>query len=550
MKRPLASRIGRALAELQGRPAPAAAVAARLAALASPAAQERSPGAPSAIALRAAELRHARRLRESTYKGAEASRLVLDWVTSCLRPDDEIRTDLRRLRGRARELRRNSPLIRQYLHLLSTNVVGPRGALLQAQVRDGRGELDRRTNDMIEAAWTAWAESRVTVDRRLTFLDLQHLCLETVACDGESFVRKFLGFDSPYGFALQVIDADLVDENYNRERGREGNEIRLGVEVDELSAPVAYWPYRDPRSPFATAAGRYRVDAAEILHLYRSERANQTRGVTWLHSVMFNLKMLAGYVEAELVAARIAAAKMGFVQAKEGAIAGEATEETGENGSKLSFEANPGTIEQLPAGWEFNGWDPQHPSTAFPDFLKANMRDVASGLGVSYNALANDLEGVNYSSMRSGLLLERELWRKLQQWWIVTFLRPVYVAWLEMALLTGQLALDSRDFRRYAAHRWVPRGWAWVDPLKDVQAARLAISDGMGSRSDFLAEQGKDLEETLEQLAAEQKLIESYGLKLAAPAEVKDDSPASDEEEEKKNGNGRSRRLSGSRLLI
>lgn len=63
------------------------------------------------------------------------------------------------------------------------------------------------------------------------------------------------------------------------------------------------------------------MPADQIIHLYVSERANQTRGVTWFHPVMTGIKMLDGYTEAELVAARAAGAKMDFFQSSEGASA-------------------------------------------------------------------------------------------------------------------------------------------------------------------------------------------------------------------------------------
>ena len=50
---------------------------------------------------------------------------------------------------------------------------------------------------------------------------------------------------------------------------------------------------------------RQRVPADQIIHLYVSERGNQTRGVTWFHPVMTGIKMLDGYTEAELVAASV-----------------------------------------------------------------------------------------------------------------------------------------------------------------------------------------------------------------------------------------------------
>jgi len=288
--------------------------------------------------------------------------------------------------------------------------------------------------------------------------------------------------------------------------GRDQNEIRLGVEVNPLGRPLAYHfsvgsPLQRKREP---------VVASEVRHLYVMDRINQTRGVTWLHSIMGPLKMLGGYEEAELVAARVAAAKMGWIQAKDSALA-----DIGENlDKKIQIEVSPGTTEQLPAGWEFQGWSPDHPVAAYAAFVKGVLRKIATGLGVSYNALADDLEGVNYSSMRSGLLLERELWRILQAWWILNFRQPVYEAWLSQALLTGALVLPSRDWRMWNAPQWTGRGWSWVDPLKDVKAAVEAIAAGLGCRTDFLAEQGMDFEHVLDNLARETKLAESKGVTI------------------------------------
>jgi capsid protein len=57
------------------------------------------------------------------------------------------------------------------------------------------------------------------------------------------------------------------------------------------------------------------------------------------------------------------------------------------------MSAEPGSFEQLSAGMSISSWDPQHPVTAFSEFHKAVLRGIASSLGVSYAALASDLEG-------------------------------------------------------------------------------------------------------------------------------------------------------------
>ncbi|HOW83982.1 MAG TPA: phage portal protein, partial [Spirochaetota bacterium] len=97
-------------------------------------------------------------------------------------------------------------------------------------------------NAAIEAAWIAWANAPVTVDGKLTLRRLEKLIIKTVACDGEAFVRLWRGFEgNAHGLALQPIDADLLDEAFNRPRRASENEIRMGVEVDAIGRPVGYW---------------------------------------------------------------------------------------------------------------------------------------------------------------------------------------------------------------------------------------------------------------------------------------------------------------------
>jgi capsid protein len=50
------------------------------------------------------------------------------------------------------------------------------------------------------------------------------------------------------------------------------------------------------------------------------------------------------------------------------------------------------------------------------------LRGAANGAGVSYNALANDLENVNYSSIRAGVQEDQAHWKTLQQFMITRFL--------------------------------------------------------------------------------------------------------------------------------
>ena len=486
-----------------------------------------------------------------SYAAAEMNRVTADWLgVSDYGPDDEVRWSMSKIRRRARDLEQNNATIRNYLRILSVNVIGPKGIELEARNRLGvDGDLDRPTNDRIEAGWDEWGES-VTIDGRWSMPSFSRNVMRSIARDGEAFVRLWRGYPhNRFGIALESIDPVQVDDTYNVRRGDNQNEVRMGVEVDGFGRPTAYFVFDQPIS--LTGAGlsrrRVRIPADEIIHLYDPDRINQARGVSWLASVMVPAKMLDGYIEAELIASRVGASKMLFFQRKDTTMG---VSSLGEETS-LDVDVAPGSSLVLPDGYEVADWNPSHPNTAFGDFVKNAMRNIATGLGVSYNALASDLEGVNYSSMRSGLLIERDVWRCVQQWWIGAFLRIVYREWLNSALLSGALELSSMDYRKYLTVKWSPRGWSWVDPLKDTQAGVLGIQNGLASRQDLLSEQGKDVEDVLEQLAEEKKWADQYGVSIVAPDTTPPDvvgDDAGDGAATAKNGKGRAALTNGHRV--
>lgn len=511
------------------------------------------------------------RSNATIYSGAAGTRLTLDWIATILSADQEIRGNLRLLRARGRELSRNNPIAKNFLNLLIANVVGHKGIGYRPQVRnsegkcpscDGKGKipataagaadqkckpcngsgkikdvLSKPINDKISAAWDEWCKkTNCTVDGRLSFRGVQEVTLKNTAADGEVFVRKVRGFPgNKFRFALQLIDADQCDHLYSVPPSKDGNEIRLGVEVDKWGRPLAYWINPGHPSDLGGSLLRERIPAEDIIHLYDIERISQTRGVTWFHPVMLQLRMLEGYIEAELVAARTGAAKMGWLEYTDAA-----GYEDPNPDQKIVLEANPGTIETLPPGVTFKEWNPDHPANAFPNFVITILRQVATGLGVSYNALASDLVGVNYSSMRSGLLIERDQWKRDQSWMIENLCAPVFEDFLAFALLSGALVLDSRDDAKFKAGKWEPRGWQWVDPLKDAQAAILSIGARLKSRDSIVSETGEDIEEVFEQIAEEEALAETLGLDLTLPSASKPLGAPADQSVEDDEGGGSS----------
>ena len=440
--------------------------------------------------------------RRRMYEGAKVSRLTSDWVTAGTSADAEIKGSLPRLRNRSRQLVRDNDYARQAIRAIRANVIGT-GIRLQAQVQmqRGGGRLDQTVNDAIENAWALWGrKDSCNTAGRLSFSDMERLLVGAMAESGEVFVRMVR---QPFGnskvpFALEVIESDLLDDTYTGGSTVEGHEWRMGVELDRWGRPVRYafltkHPGDSTFGPSTTARHRL-VPAGEVLHLYIQDRPNQTRGVPWLASAIQRLHQVAGFEQAELVRARANSSLMGFIESPEGELLGD---EVYDNERVQNFE--PGVFRYLAPGEKVTVPQLDAPDGQLEPFLRAMLRAMAAGLGCSYETISRDFSQTNYSSSRLSLLEDRENWKALQHFMIENFHRPVFEAWLEMAVLSGALNLPAyeTDPERYRKVRWMPRGWAWVDPAKEVEAYKEAVRCGFKTQADVVAEQGGDLEELL-----------------------------------------------------
>ena len=115
--------------------------------------------------------------------------------------------------------------------------------------------------------------------------------------------------------------------------------------------------------------------------------------------------------------------------------------------SALGFDSPVNTDQRSDRGYDFKPHESKYPNEVFGPFVKTALQRVASGWRVSYHALANDLEGVNFSSIRSGTLDERDRWSSDQQWFIDILLKRVRAEWMLMSLLATVVAAEPFDPR-------------------------------------------------------------------------------------------------------
>jgi lambda family phage portal protein len=462
------------------------------------------------------------------YSAAQSNRLTSDWVRPSTSADSEIKNSLKTVRNSARELVRNSDFAKAALRAVRNNVVGT-GIKNQAQVSMKRGDrLAEGKNAEIEKKWKRWGNAnRCHVGGKLSWAEIQALSITSMIESGEVFIRlvKQPFGDSRIPLGLEIIEADLLDDGYNIIL-KNGNQVKMGVEIDKWQRPVAYhfWDYHPGDYQFSSTPKelkkRIRISADDIIHLYTMERPGQTRGMSAFASAIMRLRNLSGYEESEIVAARATASMMGFVKTPD-----QDLFEDGTYAQDSVLDFSPGSIRRLAPGEELQFFSPTRPDDSFTPFVQQMLRAVAAGVGCSYTQVSSDFSQSNYSSSRLEILETRAHYRTLQQYLIEALCQRVYSKWIEMAVMSGELDLPGYDSdpERYEECKWIPPAAQFVDPQKEAAAYKALIRSGVMTLSQVIALHGGDFEEQMRQRQREVEVTKDLGIVLDTdPSQVSD----------------------------
>lgn len=439
------------------------------------------------------------------YDAALSDRLFSDWKLTVGYSPTVLATQYPVMVARTRTEFKNNPYCRKIVSLYRQNVIGHTGMLFRPTPAELDGRMDTGAAAILWREFVdLWGGSAANVDAAAK-LNFRSLC-EAVAIglvrDGNAFVRLLPGWlGNPHRFAVQILPATGLDTALNVDDGR--RRIYNGVEVDSWRRPVRYW-FRKASSadrlnplPVQYVSGEHEVfPAEEILHVYdRAEEPEATIGVPWLYSVLTRLKMLSEYEFAELVAAREDAnSTTSYELAPGNDMDADAALRSYKEGQDNIRQLSPGESEILPPGIKKVKHAPTRPNGEVNNFRKGMLQGVASGSGPQYNSLANDLEGVNYSSIRTGKMDERDAYMLVQQLVIEQLATPLYLAWLESFLMSGATGLPYAKRAKFASHQFRGRRWPWVDPLNDAQYNELCRRYGWKTDDAIAGEIGEDWE--------------------------------------------------------
>ena len=94
-------------------------------------------------------------------------------------------------------------------------------------------------------------------------------------------------------------------------------------------------------------------------------------------------------------------------------------------------------------------------------------------------------------------------------------IQPIFDKWLARVILEGAVPFPPRKIDKFKSVVWRPRGFSYVDPVKDNQAFSKAVQLGVMSRTEVAAQQGKDFKEVLATLAQEEKMAYEAGVNIS-----------------------------------
>lgn len=468
------------------------------------------------------------------FEAAKSSFLQGNWNQGNVKIDADIYNDQERLVQLSRNLEQNNAIQKKFLSEREINVVGPTGFILNSQAKDfisGIATLDVIGNSVIEEAFIKWSKARYCdITGKNSFKEIQRILERTRARDGEVLIRKIrqkATKENPFGFSIQVLDPQRLDINYNGKLDN-GNVIKMGVELNSYAKPIAYHLKTNESQAISNgtygSAKRERVPARDIIHAFKALSPEQTRGIPEGHAVFSLMANLEEFQRAALMASKIGASSSIYLERTDdsGNTTLEAMADAVEEIDDLEhfiMEVSPGDIRVLPKGTTMKTFDAKYPESNFVSYVQFMLKQIASGLNVSYFVLANSLESVNYTSSRTGLISERDHYKREQAWVIENILEPIYEDWLETSMLNGAIKLFSGSIipatkldKFISNYRFHGRRWDWVDPLKDANANILMINNGLASLTQVLAEQGMEYEDILADKKREKELRAIYGV--------------------------------------
>lgn len=445
---------------------------------------------------RRAELNAAYDAAETNRENVRHWRLA-DGLSAAQANSAEVR---RILRERSRYEIANNSFACGILDTLSNDTIasGPR---LQIQT------ADERFNQRLETAWRHWARSR-------NLAAILRTARKARAGDGETF---FMRTDNPRHRSVSpppvTLDVRLVECDQFEDPAQTNAPRHVGgITFDRWGNPEAYDHLEThPGDPFGSPMRSHPIDAADVIHWYRTDRPGQVRGVPEITPALPLFAMLRRYTLAVLLAAETAA---DFAAVLETAAA--PFDDDAPAAADLpefdGVDIDRGMMTSLPRGWKMNQFKPEQPVTSYKEFRDAILNEIARCLNMPANKARADSSGYNYASGRLDHNTYYEALDVDRADCEIDVLDRIFGWWLDEALLIPGYLGEIPPMPEGIPHRWYWDGHKHADPVKEANATKILHEMGLRTDEAFLMGEGIDPEEHYRQLERQAERRRALGL--------------------------------------
>lgn len=473
------------------------------------------------------------RQAQMAYDAATTGRRAQGWRVVSTDANSEMLGANSRIRDVARDMVRNSPLANRAKQVIVHNVVG-KGII--PTIAANSEVARRRLEEVLKAHFDTTA---CDATGKHDLYGLQSLAMGTIVESGEVLIRRRPRRAEdrlPLPFQLQVMEPDFIDSTITGPQPS-GNFAVQGIEYDFLGRIVFYHLFPEHPGSMATFTmqASQRVPAENIAHVFMVNRPGQARGVSWFAPVVLRMRDRADFADAHLMRQKIAACFAAFIRSPEGDGITEDEDQT------YPLEAiEPGMIERLSDGEDVTFGNPPQVGD-YGEYVKAQDREIAAGLGISYEALTGDLSNVNFSSGRMGWL---EFQRSIDSW-RDHMLKPQMLAtvgkwFIDAAAASGYRTLNAKVM-------WTEPRREMISPKDEVPAIRDAMLSGLTSWSHEVKKQGFDPDDLMAEIEADMKRFDAAGVQFdsdprkamkVAEASKPEPAAAPEEDNQERNGDG------------
>lgn len=422
------------------------------------------------------------------------------------------------LRTQARHLEQNFDIASGVLDVLVNNTVGS-GIAPEPMVLTAGGDPDEAFNQRLLKLWDDWIYSP-EVTRQFDYYTLQRLAARTEYRDGEVFGQRITGriasldHNTKVPYSLEMLEPDFVPLDLNDPaRG-----IVQGVALNAWGQPVEYRVYKThPGDGNGSLLGLETkgIPASRMIHVKLTKRLHQVRGISVFAPVLNRFDDIKEIDESERVAARVAAAMAAYI--KKGMPdmyePGDYPTDPATGQRQLrSIELSPGMVfDDLLPGEDIGTIDSKRPNNALIPFRDSQLRSAAAGLGASFSSISKNYDGT-YSAQRQELVEQYQNYRALSRHFVMRFCQPVWDGFVDACLAAGLLDTRGIDMDTvYDASHTLP-AMPWIDPEKEVSAAKIAEECGYTSRVRIIRQRGDNPTEVTRELLQDKPIKEKLCL--------------------------------------